>query len=259
MFNIRTIDLRKFNSITKYPSIPTYHTIDPKSGVLAEPTIEFEGDVFTSEKIDGSNSRVILFGTEYIIGSRNDLLFYCNDLLHLPTESIVDTVRPMADMIPIGSHDTLIVLYMESYGKGICGKAGKAYSTKGTSYRMFDALEIPMDAVHGLLELPLEEISRWRDKGGQAFASVARLSELSGKLGIPLTPQLPTTWTGETMPKGIDETLDALKAILPSTMASIDESAMGKAEGIVVRTAERKTIAKLRFQDYERTIRKRGI
>jgi hypothetical protein len=31
-FSVRTADLRALNSLTKYPSIPTYHALDPRNG-----------------------------------------------------------------------------------------------------------------------------------------------------------------------------------------------------------------------------------
>ncbi len=35
-FDLRETDLAKLNSLTKYPSIPTYHALDPKNGSLLE-------------------------------------------------------------------------------------------------------------------------------------------------------------------------------------------------------------------------------
>ena len=35
-FNVRSTDLTKLNSLTKYPSIPTYHTLDPRGGSRRE-------------------------------------------------------------------------------------------------------------------------------------------------------------------------------------------------------------------------------
>ena len=59
-FDLTKIDLALLNSMTKYPSIPTYHTLDPKNGALSEPASAFEGDVIGTEKVDGTNSRIIL-------------------------------------------------------------------------------------------------------------------------------------------------------------------------------------------------------
>ncbi|MBW4637687.1 MAG: hypothetical protein KME05_05520 [Gloeocapsa sp. UFS-A4-WI-NPMV-4B04] len=45
--------------MTKYPSIPTYHPLGNK-GVLLEEAVSFEGEVVLTEKIDATNSRIIL-------------------------------------------------------------------------------------------------------------------------------------------------------------------------------------------------------
>ena len=170
----------------------------------------------------------------------------------------METVRDLADgLASSGStpNNMITVVYLESYGKGICGKAGKAYSTTQRSYRMFDVMEMHFDAFTAMLDLPPEEISLWRERGGQPFVSEARLCELSGIWGVSLTPRLNhINWNGDTIPKGIIEMYDALVAMLPRTMAAIDESTTGgKAEGVVVRSAERSTIAKIKFRDYERS------
>lgn len=59
MFNVRQTDLQRLNSLTKYPSIPTYHTLDPKDGCLVAEAVRFDGDVIATEKIDGTNARLI--------------------------------------------------------------------------------------------------------------------------------------------------------------------------------------------------------
>ncbi len=45
------------NSLTKYPSIPTYHTLDPKNGGLLDGTVPFTGPVLATEKVDGCLTR----------------------------------------------------------------------------------------------------------------------------------------------------------------------------------------------------------
>ena len=71
MFDVRAVDLRLLNSLTKYPSIPTYHTLDPRDGGLTDPATVFSGDVIATEKVDGTNSRLVLLPDgSYLIGSR---------------------------------------------------------------------------------------------------------------------------------------------------------------------------------------------
>jgi hypothetical protein len=45
---------------------------------------------------------------------------------------------------------------------------------------------------------------------------------------------------------------------LPGTRVALDGGAGGRAEGVVLRTADRSVIAKARFQDYRRTLKRRS-
>jgi hypothetical protein len=55
--------------------------------------------------------------------------------------------------------------------------------------------------------------------------------------------------------------LDGMRAYLgehaPATRVALGATAPGRAEGIVLRTPDRTAIAKARFQDYDRTFRRR--
>lgn len=71
MFDVRTASLRAVNSMTKYPSIPTYHALDTKNGCLLGETVPLAGPVILTEKVDGTNARIIaLPDGSWIIGSR---------------------------------------------------------------------------------------------------------------------------------------------------------------------------------------------
>ncbi len=74
-FSLRSCDLNKLNSMTKYPSIPTYHALGDK-GALLEQTVSFDGEIILTEKIDGTNSRIVLLPDgNFVLGSREELLF----------------------------------------------------------------------------------------------------------------------------------------------------------------------------------------
>ena len=53
-FDIRAVNLKALNSLTKYPSIPTYHKLDPRNGSLTDEAVPFTGPVIGTEKIDRS-------------------------------------------------------------------------------------------------------------------------------------------------------------------------------------------------------------
>lgn len=73
---------------------------------------------------------------------------------------------------------------------------------------------------------------------------------------IPLAPRLATLAASD-LPRGIEETQEFLTKYLPKTIVALDDSGQGNAEGIVIRNSDRSVIAKARFEDYVRTMKKR--
>lgn len=95
--------LAKLNSLTKYPSIPTYHALGDKGRLTEQTNVQFGADeaISVAEKIDGTNARVIILEDGYIIGSREELLYSSTDLLHNPSQQIVETVLPYMGQMPM--------------------------------------------------------------------------------------------------------------------------------------------------------------
>jgi hypothetical protein len=58
-------------------------------------------------------------------------------------------------------------------------------------------------------------------------------------------------------PRGLAETAAWLAATVTRSLATLSPEARGRPEGVVVRTHGRERIAKIRFEDYERTLRAR--
>lgn len=254
-FDVRTVNLRAVNSLTKYPSIPTYHALDPKNGSLLDDVVRFPGEVIATEKVDGTNSRIIFLPDgSYLLGSREELLYAQGDLIGNPALGIVEALKPLAEGLPRGKADFIRVFYLELYGGKIGGNA-KQYSTKGAvGWRLFDIATV--DGLGDKLSWPSERISSWRDAGGQTFADEDELTEASRLSGLELTPRLFSDKDGASLPGDVENTLDLLRFYLPETLVGLD--AAGRSEGIVFRSHDRSVIAKARFQDYERTLKRRA-
>lgn len=147
------------------------------------------------------------------------------------------------------------VYYLELYGGKIGGQA-KQYTTRGTTgWRLFDVALVP--GLTDKLSWTPERISSWRDNGGQEFADEPTLQGDARQAGFELTPRLFTLDAAD-IPTGIDETHAFLAEHMPRTLVALDDSGKGQSEGIVLRTADRSVIAKARFQDYERTLKRRA-
>ncbi|GLY04525.1 RNA ligase family protein [Actinoplanes sp. NBRC 101535] len=251
-FDIRTVNLAALNSLTKYPSIPTYHQLDPRNGSLTDEVTVFTGTVHGTEKVDGTNSRVILLPDgSYLLGSREELLYARGDLIGNPALGIVANLRPFADTLT-APDGRIRVLYLELYGGRIGGQA-KQYSARGaTGWRLFDVAEFTEDDFADKLDWPPATISAWREDQGQWFLGEDELTAT----GLELVPRL-FRIDGSALPSGIAEMNTFLGEHLPATLVALDDSGLGGPEGIVLRSGDRSVIAKARFQDYARTLKRR--
>jgi hypothetical protein len=252
IFSLRSCDLEKLNSMTKYPSIPTYHALGDKGALLSE-TVGFNGSILLTEKIDGTNARIILTPDgEFVLGSREELLFAKGDLIGNPALGIVSALRGAAAALS-RPNDEIVVAYAELYG-GKVTAASKQYTAQQTvGWRLFDIAVIA--DFEALFAKSVQQLAAWRDNGGQRFLNEDQLGERARDYGFALTPRLATV---EALPVGIPETHEFLKTLLPHTHAALDAGAGGRAEGVVARTFSRNVIAKLRFEDYERHAKRRN-
>ncbi|MBP1992321.1 RNA ligase family protein [Paenibacillus eucommiae] len=258
------MDLKKINSLTKYPSILTYHQLGER-GRLTDELSESKGfspleEVYVYEKVDGENSRIIVFKNndkeiDYLIGSREELLFAKGDRIGNPYGNIAEFLKPLADKFVdtiFSNNDwALTVIFQESYGGKT--KSAKNYTeTKIQDYRVFDVFSLNQRELDHLLSLPQEKIAEWRDHGHQPFCKEAEKLEFVDKLQLKSAPLLKKV-NGADFPVTLNETYSFLKQF-SETQVGMD--AAGKSEGIIVRTSDRKQIRKIRFEDYERSFRK---
>jgi hypothetical protein len=249
--------LDKLNSITKYPSIQTIHVMGERGRLTNEVPVNFDPteDWTATEKIDGTNARVVITRYGDFIGSREELLTFTHDVVRNPSLGIVETVLPgvlATTTRDVQPPDEVLVLWGEVYGGNI-GKAAKNYSATGArAFRLFDAALFPEKLWLELHKLPIEEISRWRDTGGQPFVSRAEFEGWSAKLRILPAP-VSCKGTGP-LPVQLDHTAFWLGQTLDAkTGAGID--AHGSPEGLIVRSRDRTKIVKLRTEDYARSVR----
>lgn len=258
--------VRKIDSLTKYPSIETYHKLDDRpgfQGILTEErnhAFPAGKTIALTEKIDGVNARIVVFPNgDWIIGSRRELLTAKGDRIYNPALGIVDTVRTFVDELrPLGMKPETTVYYGEVYGHGIEG--GKQYTrTPGlTGFRIFDIQVI--EDLDDKLTWDLERISSWRERGHQYFLGdniMHRLFSFSSSGCAILVPRVYLA-DANLLPESVEAAYNFLWMYQEQSRVMLDVTGSGKAEGLVVRTTDRETIAKLRFQDYERTLRKRG-
>ncbi len=243
----------KINSLTKYPSILTLHKFGERGRLTSEITTNIEGEkMFASEKIDGTNVRIICLGDEFLVGSRNNILHYSNDLYW--DESIGIVNQFYTKQLPTLKTDKLTIIYGELFGGKITANS-KDYGKEDHGFRVFDVAIIDDLSI---LDQTVSEISNWRESSkdssidetilyGQNFQKLDQLKSY----GFNLVPQIPfkvSDFDHRTI-------LEALEKYIPKTHVALTDSAKSGTEGVVLRNFDRTKIIKLRFEDYRRTLR----
>jgi len=256
MFDIRQVDLGKLNSMTKYPSILTYHALGDKGVLQDNVQIPFEGRIIGTEKVDGTNTRLIFCPDQSVlVGSREDLLWERRDLIGNPAMGIVDAVKETVQRLveTLCRPGRIAVYFVEVFGRSIGGGAKNYTKTGKVGFRLFDMVFI--ENFDELFDWPADRIAHWRENGGQRYVDADAIVKLAAEVGFQTVPALFDTAATQ-LPTDLEETYRFLLAF-PSSQCKLDEDANGVPEGVVVRSPDRSRIAKLRREDYERTLKRR--
>ncbi len=246
---------QKINTLTKYPSILTLHKFGEKGKLSDGFTTDLTDEqMFATEKIDGTNVRIICLGDQYLIGSREFILHHNHDLYFDQAQGIVEGLKGIGLKIP-NDLGQLTVIYGELFG-GRVSSNSKQYGQDKLGFRAFD---IAVFNDLSILKKSQEDISRWREreteKGiiyGQNFLEKSALENQLKYFGIEMTPSVPFE-LGDMSQQTI---LANLRNFIPKTKVALSDLAQMRPEGLVLRNSDRSKIVKLRFEDYERALRK---
>lgn len=243
----------KINTLTKYPSILTLHKFGEKGRFTDDVTTNIEGHkMYASEKIDGTNVRIVCLGDEFLVGSRNNILHYSKDFFW---DEAMGIVKQFYDMkLPTLPSDALTIIYGELFGGKITANS-KDYGKESHGYRVFDVAKIEDLSI---LDKSISEISAWRESSndssiddslryGQGFVDLDTLKSY----GFNLVPQIEF----ELQDFEHQSVLTALEKYISKTNVALSESARGGTEGVILRSHDRSKIVKLRFEDYRRTLK----
>ena len=145
--------------------------------------------------------------------------------------------------------DGIYTIHGETYGGKINGF--KHYTKTSTlGFRVFDISYISEGFVQELMERPIEAVASWRDHGGQKYLDDATKTKICEIMGLEQVPYL-FTMNSEDLPTTLEDAYEFLMKYT-ETRAGIDNT--GIAEGIVIRNPDRSIIAKIREEDYRRTL-----
>ena len=248
---IATFGKEKINTLTKYPSIFTLHQLGEKGRLKNELTTPLQGEkMYATEKIDGTNARIVCYGSEYLIGAREFILHHSDDLYFDNAEGIVDGLRDLNIQIP--ETKVFTVIYGEFYG-GKTSANAKWYGQDKNGFRVFD-IAVYNDL--SILEMSQQEISKWRERETETGIVYGQhyLNRETVQREFPdfdLVPAIDFD-LGDFSHRVV---LDNLKKFIPNTVVALSENAVKKSEGVVLRNESRSKIVKVRFEDYERTLR----
>ncbi len=248
---IATFGKDKINTLTKYPSILTLHQLGEKGRLKNELTTPIiDEKLYATEKIDGTNARIICFGGDYLIGAREFILHHSDDLYFDPAQGIVEGIKNLKIDIPVTN--TFTVIYGEFYG-GKTSSNSKWYGQDKNGFRVFDVVIYNNLSI---LEQSQQDISRWRETEtndgivyGQQFLTRSEIERNFPNLELVALVDFDL---GDLSHQTI---LDNLRTFIPATNVSLSENSLKKAEGVVLRNEDRTKIVKVRFEDYERTLR----
>jgi len=241
----------KINTLTKYSSILTLHQLGEKGRLKNEFTTAIHDEqMYATEKIDGTSARIISYGAEYLIGAREFILHHSEDLYFDNAQGIVDGLKSLHINVP--QTQKLTVIYGEFYG----GKTSANSTWYGQDKNGFRVFDIAVYDDLSVLKMEQAEISTWREREtengiiyGQKFLTRSEMQhQFSDFQLVPLIE----FELGDMSHKVI---MDNLKKFIPTTNVALSENACKKSEGLVLRNENRSKIVKVRFEDYERTLR----
>ena len=269
---IKQFGLEKINSLTEYPSILTYHKLGTKGCLLNEVYDENKFDpesiLEVTEKVDGTNMRLILTNDDYLVGTRSNIVHAKGD--RIITDSTVNTVLSSCDYLIKSfasdvESDVVLIVFGEVYGYNI-SNGSKEYCSVNTlasrKFRVFDVRVIPCIEFEKLLEKDISNISRWKSDSTDYWYDYNALDIFCTQFQLERTPEL-TRIKAKDLPSDFGATYKWIKkfnksqAVIGTPDNKKEYSDLfGKSEGVVIRDIDRKHICKLRFEDYERTSKK---
>lgn len=248
------------NSVTKYPSILTIHKLGDKGRLMDElttPGILQAGELFATEKIDGTNVRIIVYDGEEVIGSRENLLHLRGELFYDPSVSIVEGLNQLIDFGHFNTNNrNMVVIYGELFGGNVSSNS-KDYGKEKMGFRVFDVAVF--EDIEGLMAGKTKaQLAAWREKEtedgiiyGQNFLDQNAIDTFCSIHGLERVPTINLSLSSLEH----ESVLQELKRAIPKTNVALTNTAKMGAEGVVIRDHSRKHIVKVRYEDYERTIR----
>lgn len=256
--------LENLNSMTKYPPILTYHELGERQclvdGQLTSSATALTGELYGHEKINGVNGRIIITPAGYLIGSREELVFAQGDYIANPVLGIAQALSFIAERLWTHAEGwfkpgVVSVTYLEVFGGNVTAESREYTGNREVAARVFDHAQIYYPDLQGWSRQKVAAV-RESDQSFQKFFNRDQLRDFVKTHELYAAPEVCAV-PSRTLPTDLAGTMEFLKAWTPTTLCGLDSGAGGRSEGLVMRTFDRSAIVKIRYEDYERTLRKK--
>ena len=215
-----------------------------------------------TEKIDGSNIRFIIYNGDYLIGSRKEWIYAKGDRL-ISNEQVMYLKNYVEEVLKSYTFkkNILYCIYGEVHGTGIQSWRNYTLSSQSYGFRIFDIWSMEKKDIENLLisMKSKDEVSNWRENNNQPWWNMNEMTTfIINCCGLVEYAPFKLLCSIKSIPTDIEETYEFMRRF-QHTDVNLDGTGKqnAKAEGIVIRTYDRSYIAKLRFEDYEKTFKKR--
>jgi ATP-dependent RNA circularization protein (DNA/RNA ligase family) len=251
MFSVWKYDPEGLASVTAYPRIPTYHAIGSFNclqGNRRETAPDLnDPSLVVTEKLDGEHVRILVTRDDVLIGDRDRLCWRFRDYLYTKS-NIVPVLREtvealwsrVSDSTDLLAEDTMLVIYGElvdgpARDPSGSGSVAGSKSLDGGPLQLFvfDVATVSAKSLDvGDATQPPVDVRQWLP-----FDRVIGICERLSLSAV--TPRV-------LLSRPRDESLAATSEWLTSL------GLRAGAEGVVVRTQDRRAIAKICVADYRR-------
>jgi hypothetical protein len=202
--------------------------------------------------------RIVSLNSDYILGQRENFVYAKND--RIKNSDVIDVVQEAADKFVNTNTDTdfLTVIYGEAYGWRI-QDGSKIYCAGNTdkNFRIFDVWQAHVNVIDNYLQnSDMQKIVYDREHNFQSWLTVDEMKIFADTYKLEQVPFW-TDFDSNDLPTDAEETKQWIESNFKTSHAIIGEGTntnqkFARAEGVVIRTWDRKTIRKLRFEDYNK-------
>lgn len=199
---LKKFNFEKLNVLTKYPKILPLHKMD--NGIITStlstanyqpvPINTSKMEIEISELIEGTISRIIILGTDFVIADDKDIIHARGDRV-VTNEVVAPTYQGLMNFMNEyrPSEERFLVLYGIAYGKRLPGN--KRYTNiYKPGYALIDGFTMKVPDMQNLCESKsIEELQEWNKNLQVPYWTITTRNRFAESFGLNTIPRLKTT------------------------------------------------------------------